>query len=143
MRAQKFFIGAVSREHTKRGESGGFMQVCHGKQAPLKRMQKGDWIIFYSSKISMQGEEKCQAFTAIGQACDADVYAFEMSPEFVPFRRNVSFYPCEETAIAPLIPHLEFIPDKKHWGYPFRFGFFEIGEKDFHLIASHMLPNEF
>lgn len=143
MNDQRYFIGAVSKEHTLKGEAGGFMQVCHGKQAPLKRMKKGDWIIIYSSKISMQGEEKCQAFTAIGQAADERVYSVEMSPDFVPFRRNISFYPSEETPIQPLIPHLDFISDKKHWGYPFRFGFFEIGEKDFFLIASHMLPNEF
>ena len=31
-----------------------------------------------------------------------------------------------------------FIQDKKHWGYMFRFGFFEIPHQDFELIADGM-----
>ncbi len=50
----KFWIGVASQEHVKIGEKGGFCQLCHGKSAPLKRMKKGDFIIYYSSKKQMQ-----------------------------------------------------------------------------------------
>ena len=105
-------------------------------------MKKGDYLLVYSSKITMEGNEKCQAFTALGQVKDDDVYQFQMTQNFIPFRRNIEFLRCKESSIIPLINDLEFITNKKSWGYPFRFGFFEIKEQDFNLIASKMLQNE-
>jgi hypothetical protein len=142
MEKQKYWIAVVSKEHTMRGVAGGFMQVCHGKQAPLKRMKPNDWMLVYSPKLSMEGDIKCQSFTAIGQALDDEVYQFQMTPTFNPFRRNIKFFDCEETSILPLINDLEFIQNKKSWGFPFRFGFFEINETDFNLIMSKMLKYE-
>jgi len=142
MSSVKYWIATISKEHTQRGVNGGFIQVCHGKQAPLKRMKKGDYLIVYSSKISMEGNEKCQTFTAIGKVKDDEVYQFQMTENFKPFRRNIDFIECSESSIIPLINDLEFIPNKKSWGYPFRFGFFEIKENDFNLIASKILQNE-
>lgn len=125
-----------------RGVTGGFMQVCHGKEAPLKRIKPNDWLIVYSPKLAMEGKTKCQSFTAIGQAKNQDIYQFQMSPSFNPFRKDIKFYKCQETSILPLINDLEFIQDKKKWGFPFRFGFYEIKEKDFNLIVSKMQPDE-
>ena len=90
----------------------------------------------------MEGDQKCQSFTAIGQTMDEDVYQFKMTENFIPFRRNIKFHECQETSILPLIEDLEFIKNKKSWGYPFRFGFFEINENDFNLISSQMLKYE-
>ena len=140
-RGIKYWVNVVSKDHTQRGVSGGFMQSCHGKQGPLKRMQKDDWVIFYSPKDSMQGTIKCQAFTAIGQVKDDLVYSFQMTDDFIPFRRNVSFQSCTEVPIVPLISQLSFIRDKRYWGAPFRFGFFEISEDDFNLISKSMIDN--
>lgn len=134
----RYWMAAISKEHTQRGVQGGFIQVCHGKQGPLKRMKKGDWLIVYSSKITMESSEKCQAFTAIGQISDDEVFPFQMSPDFCPFRRNIAFADCREVSILPLIEDLTFIENKKSWGYPFRFGFFEIPANDFNFIASKM-----
>lgn len=142
MSTPKYWIAVVSKEHTMRGVAGSFMQVCHGKQAPLKRMKQGDYMIIYSPKQTMDGTEKCQAFTAIGQASDGEVYPFQMSKHFIPYRRNITFYDCKETSILPMIDDLEFIPNKKSWGFPFRFGFFEIQENDFNRITSKMLDHE-
>ena len=142
MEGQKYWIAVVSKDHTMRGVAGSFMQVCHGKQAPLKRMKSNDWILVYSPKLSMEGEIKCQSFTAIGQAIDEDVYQFQMTPAFNPYRRAIKFYNCQETSILPLINDLEFIQNKSRWGFPFRFGFFEIKENDFTLIFSKLMQNE-
>ncbi|SNR58849.1 EVE domain-containing protein [Flavobacterium sp. ov086] len=139
MRAKKYWIATISKEHTERGINGGFIQVCHGKEAPLKRMQKEDYLLIYSSKITMVGNEKCQAFTALGKVIDDEVYSFQMTENFVPFRRNIQFIECNEVSIIPLIENLEFIPNKKSWGYPFRYGFFEINENDFNFITSKMI----
>ncbi len=64
-----------------------------------------------------------------------------MSDDFVPFRRNVQFFPVIETPIVPLVEKLAFIKDKGKWGFPFRRGCFSIPDADFMLIASQMGVN--
>jgi len=139
MKNINYWIAVISKDHIAKGVADGFIQVCHGKKSPLKRMKKDDWIIIYSGKKSMNGNEKCQAFTAIGQLTDDTIYSFQLSEEFIPFRRNVKFFPSNEVSIIPLISELDFIQNKKSWGYPFRFGLLKIGEKDFNYITSKML----
>ncbi len=138
----KYWIAVISKDHISKGVQGGFIQVCHGKKAPLKRMKAKDQIIVYSPKMTMNGETKCQAFTALGEVIDDNLYSFPMSTDFIPFRRNIYYYPCEEVSIIPLISQLDFIQNKKSWGYPFRFGLLEIMEKDFKFIASKMTIHE-
>lgn len=133
-----YWINTVSKDHLQRGIAGGFTQANHGKATGLKRMQKGDWVVFYSPKTSYEGGEPLQAFTAIGQVADDELYQVEMMPGFTPWRRNVTFHDCTETPIRPLIDDLTFIEDKTHWGYKFRFGLFQIPEADFRLIQSAM-----
>ncbi|WP_316634578.1 EVE domain-containing protein [uncultured Flavobacterium sp.] len=139
MRAKKYWIATISKEHAQRAINGNFIQVCHGKEGPLKRMQKEDCLLIYSSKVTMEGGEKCQAFTALGKVIDDEVYSFQMTEKFIPYRRNIQFVECNEVSIIPLIENLEFIPNKKLWGYPFRYGFFEINENDFNFITSKMI----
>ncbi len=57
-----------------RGVEGGFTQAGHGKASGLKRLIKDDWIVFYSPKTSYQDGESLQAFTAIGQVADEELY---------------------------------------------------------------------
>ncbi len=96
----KYWIGTVSKEHVLRGVAGDFCQVCHGKAAPLNRMQRGDWLLYYSPKIRLDGHDKLQAFTALGQITDDQAYPFQMSASFIPFRRNVAY------ARLPLSAHI-------------------------------------
>lgn len=138
---RRYWCGVVSREHIKRGEAGGFCQVCHGKRGPLERMAVGDGIVFYSPVTKFQGNEKCQKFTAIGRIVGASSYPFKMSEDFVPFRRDVQYFECGEALIQPLLDELEFTRGKTNWGYKFRFGHFEISEVDYMLIAQKMLPD--
>jgi predicted RNA-binding protein len=139
MQKIRYWIIVASKDHVQQGVACGFTQACHGKASPLKRMHPGDWVVFYSSKQEYGKEEKCQCFTAIGQVKEGEVYQMQMAEGFEPFRRNVSFLPCQEISILPLISQLSFIRNKKSWGYIFRYGFFEINEQDFTLIASGML----
>lgn len=135
----KYWIAVVSKEHVMNGVKWEIMQVCHGKKAPLQRIQKGDFVVFYSSKIRMKEKEAYQKFTAVAQVMDDEIYQVKMAPNFEPFRRKVAFFNCSDTEIRPLIEDLDFIKDKRRWGYPFRYGLLEIAEKDFNLITSKML----
>ncbi|RZK20766.1 MAG: EVE domain-containing protein [Pedobacter sp.] len=139
----KYWIIVASKDHVKAGIEYGIAQACHGKSSPLKKMKKGDFIIYYSGKQTMGKLDKCQEFTAIGQVRDDEIYTFKVSEDFCPSRRNIEFLECKDASILPLIGDLEFIPNKKSWGYPFRFGFFEINQKDFELISSTMLQHQY
>jgi hypothetical protein len=138
----KYWIIVASKDHIARGVADGFMQANHGKQASLKRIHADDWVLFYSPKQTMNSTEPCKAFTAIGQAVGEDIYQHKMSEDFIPWRRDIKFYESTETPIVPLINELDFIINKKSWGYAFRFGFLKIGEQDFERIRSGMIKGE-
>lgn len=137
-----YWIGVVSRTHVLRGVAGGFAQMNHGKQAPLKRMKAGDALIYYSPREAYPAGLPLQAFTAMGLIRTGDVYAHDMTndgvPGFVPWRMDVDYLSVEPASIKPLIADLDFIKDKVHWGAAFRFGQVKISEADFVRIASAM-----
>jgi len=135
----KYFIGVVSREHVLRGVKMGVAQIGHGKKSGLVRMKKDDWLVNYSPKVALDSKIPLQAFTAIGQMVDNEIYQVDESPTFKPFRRKVKYLKVSEAPIAPLIESLSFIKNKKSWGYVFRFGLVEIPESDFLLIKNNML----
>lgn len=142
-REPKYWIIVASKDHVKKGIEQGVAQACHGKSQQLKRMKKGDFVTFYSGKQTIGGSDKCQEFTALGKVIDDEIYQFQVSEDFCPSRRNIEFFECEDTSILPLIDNLDFIQNKKSWGYPFRFGFFEINQHDFDLISSQMLHTNY
>ncbi len=139
----KYWIIVASKDHVKNGIAEGIAQACHGKASPLRRMHKGDFIIYYSGKQTMGQSQQCQQFTAIGKVADEQTYEFQVSEDFCPSRRNIDFLPSKDISILPLIAELDFIRNKKSWGYPFRFGFFEIKRHDFELISSQMLIQDY
>jgi predicted RNA-binding protein len=138
--SSRYWIIVASRDHVQRGLSEGICQADHGKEAAIKRMKKGDGLLFYSPKEKFGEDEKCRKFTAIGDIPDDLVYQVHLQDGFSPFRRRVAFRPCAETPIEPLIPELSFIKNKKSWGYLFRFGMFQIPREDFVRIVSVMSP---
>lgn len=134
----RFFINTVSRDHVQRGIEGGFTQADHGRDARLKRLARGDRIVFYSPRTEMVAGDPVQRFTAIAEVIDDAPYQVEIAPDFKPWRRRVTFADCTEVAIQPLIEQLDFIRNKKSWGFTFRRGFFEIAEADFRKIEQAM-----
>jgi len=132
------WIGVASAEHVRRGRSGGFMQLGHGKAAPLQRVKPGDRIVYYSPTVILGKKDGLQAFTAIGTVKDGEPYVADMGKGFKPYRRDVNWAKAEEAPIAPLLDKLEFTAGKTNWGYKFRFGLFPISAADFRSIAKAM-----
>jgi hypothetical protein len=138
----KYWVLVASKDHVKNGLAEGIAQACHGKGTPLKRMRKNDFILYYSGKQTLGKAQLCQQFTAIGKVADDEIYQLQVSESFCPSRRSIAFMPSKDVSILPLINELNFIQNKKSWGYPFRFGFFEIQKQDFDLISSKMLASD-
>jgi hypothetical protein len=132
------WIAVASAEHVRRGRAEGFMQVCHGKAAPLRQIKPGDRVVYYSPTVTFGAKDRLQAFTAIGTVRDGMPYEAEMGGGFHPFRRDVAWSDAEDAAIHPLLAALAFTAGKPNWGYKFRFGLFAISAQDFRVIAEAM-----
>jgi hypothetical protein len=132
------WIAVASAEHVRRGKSEGFMQVSHGKAAPLKRIGPGDRVVYYSPSVTLGGKDKLQAFTAIGTVKKGEPYVFDMGNGFTPYRCDVAWAKANEAPIHPLLDRLEFTAGKPKWGYQMRFGLFPISAADFRMIAEAM-----
>ncbi len=138
MPGRQFWIGVVSRAHVQIGVNGGFVQLNHGKKAPLQRLHAADGFVFYSPKTSFPTGEPYQMFTAIGVVKSGEIYQVDMSSDFHPFRIDVQFFNAREAAIQPLLDKLSFITDRTHWGAAFRFGQLKVPAPDFKIIAEAM-----
>ena len=139
----KYWVGVASRDHVIAAVRGGFCQFNHGKEAPLKRLQLGDRIVYYSPKTKTQAGEPLQAFTAIGEIVDSKAFRVRASDTFQPFRRHVRYEDSRESPMRPLVERLTFSSGNAAWGQLLRRGFFEIERDDYLAIAEAMgLPRE-
>lgn len=137
----KNWIAVASATHARRGrehQPQGYMQVCHGKLAPLRRVQPGDRVVYYAPTETMGAKDRCQQFVSLGVVQPGTPYAFDMGGGFVPYRRDVRYLPAREVSILPLIDRFEFVESRERWGYKFRFGLFDISDHDLGLIADAM-----
>ena len=138
----KNWIAVASAEHARRGCAAttgpGYMQVCHGKVAPLRRMRAGDRVAYYSPTVTMGGKDRLQRFVSIGHVLPGEPYAVDMGGGFVPYRRDVAYVDSQEASILPLVPRFDFIESPSHWGAKFRFGLVEVSDHDMRLIARAM-----
>ncbi|MHB8202014.1 MAG: EVE domain-containing protein [Acidithiobacillus sp.] len=128
----------ASAEHVRIGRAAGFMQVCHGKARPLRRIRPGDRVAYYSPTVEFGSKNKFQAFTAIGIIVHGEPYQVELGGGFQPYRRDVCWLPAEEAPIRPILGRMEFSAEKQNWGYQFRFGIFVISDHDMNVIAAAM-----
>jgi len=132
------WVAVASAEHVAIGRAGGFIQVGHGKGAPLKRLHAGDRIACYSPVRVFGSKEACQAFTAIGTLRDERIYQGLMADGFEPFRRDVDWWPADEAPIRPLLDALSFTRGQSNWGYALRFGLLKVTADDMDRIAQAM-----
>jgi hypothetical protein len=130
----KHWIAVASAEHVRIGRSKGFMQVCHGKGGPLRRISPSDQVAYYSPTEKFGGKDRLQAFTAVGVVKLGNPYQADMGVGFRPFRRDVAWSEISEVPIRPLLDSLAFTRDNPNWGYKLRLGVFEIDGEDMELI---------
>lgn len=136
-----FWLAIACKEHVQKGVEGRFMQVCHGKRAPLARIKAGDGVVYYSPKTNLSSGKPCQEFTAIGEVTSDEPYSFDMGNGFVPFRKDVNFYEAQAVSVHTLMNSLE-LTKGKNWGYQLRFGLLKLRQQDFLNIQSAMMNKD-
>jgi hypothetical protein len=130
------WIAVACAEHVRRGRAGGFMQVCHGKAAPLRRIRPGDRVVYYAPSETMGGGARLQEFVALGIVADGEPYQVQLG-DFRPYRCDVTWLDAQPAPIAPLVGKLAFTR-ARNWGYALRRGLVAIDVGDMALIAAAM-----
>jgi hypothetical protein len=139
----KNWLAVASAEHVEIGRSAGFMQVCHGKATPLRRVQPGDRVVYYSpNRIyspshASRGKDRLQAFTAIGTVKQGGLYQADMGFGFHPYRRDVAWHDAQPAPLT-LVQEVLAFTQEKNWGYRLRQGLVEISDADMTTIAEAM-----
>jgi predicted RNA-binding protein len=134
----KYFLICASKNHVLKGVKQGIAQAGHGRKDFMSKLSKGDWIVYYSSKDKFEDGKPYQKFTAIGQIIDDEPYQPATQKQFKPYRRNADYKVFHETEIRPLLEKLNFIKNKKHWGFYLISGFREVSKDDFEIIEHAM-----
>ncbi|MBN1087384.1 EVE domain-containing protein [Erwinia aphidicola] len=132
------WIAVASAEHVRIGRAGGFMQVCHGKATPLRRVKLGDHVVYYSPTLEFGSKKNYRLSLLSVLSKRGEPYQFDMGNGFCPFRRDVSWLHANESPIQPILDVLEFSAGNRNWGYQLRFGIFQISCHDIKVIAAKM-----
>ena len=131
------WINTVSRDHVERGVRGRFTQANHGKPNMLRKMARGDWIIFYSPKRPIPRVNRFRRsprsvrspMTSPIRRRDAGLLAMASQRRLPGMCGGAN-----PASTRPTRLH----EDKARWGYKFRFGVFTIDDHDFDVIRSAM-----
>ncbi len=132
------WLAIASADHVEIGKRDGFMQVCHGKGGPLRRLSPGDRVFYYSPSRTYGMKDGLMSFTACGLVAGTAPYRFDMGGGFVPFRLDVRWLAAEPVPIRPHLDALELTRGKSNWAYPFRYGLLPLTEADGRLLAALM-----
>ena len=135
----KYFLICASRDHVLTGVKHNIAQAGHGRKDHVSKMSKNDWFVYYSSKDKFEEGKAYQQFTAIGQITDDEPYQPDTKTNFKPFRRNAEYVTSHDAEIKPLLEKLDFIKNKKRWGFYLIGGFREISKEDFEIIKHAMI----
>lgn len=134
---RSYWLAVASADHVRTGRQHGFMQVNHGKRAPLKRIRPGDGIVYYSPSVKMGEKDGFQSFTAIGFVREGEPYLAEMGCGKA-YRKDVDWFDAPEQPLRPLLGWLDFTQDK-NWGYKLRFGLVALGQSDFEFLQEILM----
>ncbi|MEU1178937.1 EVE domain-containing protein [Streptomyces sp. NPDC005820] len=136
----KYWLGVVSRDHVHRAAKAGMAQLNHGKRPGLARLSPSDWLIYYSPRTSLRDGETLQAFTAIGEITDGEIWQADEGG-FQPWRRRVRYL---EHAVEVPIRRFDgslALTSIADWGHQLRRGLVELTEDDFRQIRSAMVAS--
>jgi hypothetical protein len=100
----RYWVGVASSDHVAQAVQGQFVQLGHCKLAPLRRLNAGDLIVYYSPKTALKDGTPLRAFTAIGRIAESEVYQVRQVLGSASHRRHAVFRKrARAAAIKPLL----------------------------------------
>ena len=131
----KHWIAVISLAHAQIAAKSNFLQVCHGKKAPLRATNAGDEVFIYCPKREICVSQSLKLIAFRGIFDDNHIYQVEQAPGFKPFRKDVTFDRDFQPIGIKDIVGLE-LTSCPNWGMLARRGFFEISPHDAHLFRT-------
>lgn len=147
-RSRRYFLLTGSKDHMETWIKHGFIQQKHPHR--IERIKEGDYVVCYASKVDFSSNRPYRKIIGVCRAVDdghetlsgaamkksaeaeGTAYCYDSC-----FRRRVEFLPLKgHIDIAPIIPKLSFVRNKKSWGLYFISGFREVDKADFDTLAS-------
>ena len=131
----KHWMAVISRDHAKIAAQAGFLQVSHGKAAPLRQTSAGDEVFIYCPRTGMGTGAVLKRVEYRCIIENDTVYQVEQAPGFMPFRKAVRFDTGFQGISIGAVRGLE-LTAKPHWGMLVRRGFFELSAHDATLLRA-------
>ena len=138
------WLAVASADHVATARRGGFIQVCHGRAAPLRRLQPGDRIVCYSPtqryspSHAARDRDRLQAFTALGTVRPGEPYRDEGGLGVLPYRRDVDWHASGAVLLGEVRDRLALVREP-NWGYRLRQGLIGLCDADMTAIAGAMV----
>lgn len=129
----KHWIAVISRDHAMIGAQSGFLQVCHGKAAPLRKTSAGDEVFIYCPRTGMSAGKVLRRVEYRCVIESDTVYQVEQVAGFKPFRKDARFDAGFQGIPIGDVRGME-LTANPHWGMLARRGFFELGAHDATLL---------
>ena len=133
-----FWIGVAAADHVAIAVREGFAMFAHGRHDAARKLEAGDWVVYYSPRAQMGGGAECRQFTAIGQVAPGEPAERLMAPGVHGWYRTVRWLDARPADVYPLLDTLTFVANRQHWGVYFRKSLFRVGAQDFSRIAVAM-----
>ena len=135
----RYWIAVIPKSRVELAVAGAFAMFAHGRHDAVKRTSSGEWLAYYSPRMTLNAGEEVRAFTAIGRFTEREPYEAEMSAGRVGWRRDIDWQrQAHDADVYPLLDELSFIKDRTHWGLFFHRSLFSVSRDDFALIAKAM-----
>jgi hypothetical protein len=138
----RYWIGVASRDYVHAAVRHRLCLFSGGKEGPVRKVTPGDGVIYYSPHES-RGGETLECFTALGQVDEGDAWKKQWDEiGFTSWVRSCTYSSVTEVPVRPLLSHLGFVTEPRHWGRTFQRGQLEIGAQDFNKIAQRMCQDD-
>ncbi|WP_424968040.1 EVE domain-containing protein [Dinoroseobacter sp. S375] len=148
----RYWIGLAERDSVHAAVANGVCVFSGGKASPVRKLEPGDGILYYSPHESAGGAV-LECFTAVGevvddapwtqnwtQICAGGPYLSQGAAHQsgLTWVRRCDYDAVGEVSVRPLLSELRFVAQPRHWGRTFHRGQMEIGAADFFRIADRL-----
>lgn len=146
----RYWIGLAERDSVHAAVTNGVCLFSGGKASPVRKLEPGDGVLYYSPRESMDGAA-LECFTAVGkvtddtpwtqnwtQLCTGGPFLTRRSGADKTWVRKCAYDAVGEVSVRPLLNLLSFVAQPRHWGKTFRRGQLEICADDFARIADRL-----
>ncbi|MEM1079122.1 MAG: EVE domain-containing protein [Pseudomonadota bacterium] len=148
----RYWIGLAERDSVHAAVANGVCVFSGGKVSPVRKLEPGDGILYYSPHESAGGAA-LECFTAVGEVVDDTPWTQNWTQicaggpywtqgaardSGLTWVRRCDYDAVGEVSVRPLLSALRFVAQPRHWGRTFHRGQMEIGAEDFFRIADRL-----